>query len=50
MGLWVLKKVLLKSAAYYTDDNIVYLRYNEGEIIQTDSVVEHVTFIFLRLL
>ena len=41
------KSVLLKR---YTDHNIVYLTFNKGEVIQTESIVEHVTFIFLRLL
>ena len=42
--------VLLKSTAYSTDDNMVYLTCDEGEVIQIKIIVEHVTFILLRLL
>ena len=40
-----LKKItfLLKNAAYITDDNMVYLTYNEGEVIKMESIVEDIT-------
>ena len=44
------ESVLLKSTTYYTDNNIVDLTFNKGEVIRTESMVKHVTFIFLRLL
>ena len=44
------RTVLLKNTAYSTDDNMVYLTYDEGEVIQMKIIVEHVTFILLRLL
>ena len=51
MCLWIKKRtVLLKSTAYSTDDDMVYLTYDEGEVIQMKRIVEYVTFILLRLL
>ena len=44
------RTVLLKSTTYSTDDDMVYLTYDEGEVVKMKSIVEHVTSILLRLL
>ena len=49
-GLIFFLTILLKGTAHNTDDNMIYLMYNEKIYIQMERIVEHTTYKLLRLL